>query len=143
MPSGASAGTYTQKDDTQDILGNVGFGLAYSLYTTHRLRIDLQGEVEGFYGERSQKSLETLSTITLGPGESFQTADLNNTLYGGIGRATVHGEYRMGKSGLFKIFGDVGIEGRYDIINYSGSSSSSPNEYLWGPYLKLGLRYDF
>jgi hypothetical protein len=138
-----SEGAYTQKDDTQDILGNVGVGLAYSLYTTHKLRVDLQGEIEGFGGVRYQQSLETLSTISLPPGESFQTADLNNTLYGGIGRATIHGEYRMGKSGLFKIFGEVGLEGRYDIVNYSGSSSSSPSEYLWGPYLKLGLRYDF
>lgn len=134
-----SPGEYTQKDNTQDYLGNVGVGLAYSLYTTHKLRIDLQGEIEGFGGVRYQQSLETLP----GQGRVGVTADINNTLYGGVGIATIHGEYRMGKSGLFKIFGDVGFEGRYDIVNYSDSANSAPNEYLWGPYLKLGLRYDF
>ncbi|HTR42293.1 MAG TPA: autotransporter outer membrane beta-barrel domain-containing protein [Pseudomonadales bacterium] len=137
-----SPGNYTQTDNTQDYLGNVGVGLSYSLYTTHKWRVDLQGEIEGFGGVRHQQSLETL------PGQEESgitpvTADIDNTLYGGIGRATIHGEYRMGKTGLFKVFGDVGIEGRYDIVNYSDSSTSSPNEYLWGPYLKLGLRYDF
>jgi len=134
-----AVGAYTQTDDTQDILGNVGVGLSYSLYTTHKLHIDLQGEVEGFGGVRHQQSTEALPLHDLfGP-----AVDIDNTLYGGIGRATIHTEYRMGKSGLFKIFGDVGIEGRYDIIKYSDSANSSPNEYLWGPYLKLGLRYDF
>lgn len=133
-------GAYSQHDDTQDILGNVGFGLAYSLFTTHRLRIDLQGEAEGFFGERSQQTLETLASDR---GLPFQTDDINNTLYGGIGRATLRAEYRMGKSGLFKIFGEAGIEGRYDIVDYSGSKSGSPNEYLWGPYVKIGARYAF
>jgi hypothetical protein len=135
----STAGDYTQKDNTEDILGNIGAGLAYSLYTTHKLRIDLQGEIEGFGGERHQESTESLPFRDLqGPQVS-----IDNTLYGGIGIATIHGEYRMGKSGLFKIFGEVGVEGRYDIVDYSGSSSSSPSEYLWGPYIKLGLRYDF
>jgi hypothetical protein len=139
LTAGEGGGAYTQTDDTTDILGNVGVGLAYSLYTTHRLRVDLQGEIEGFGGVRHQKSTEALpNSDEFGP-----TVDIDNTLYGGIGRATIHGEYRMGKSGLFKVFGDVGIEGRYDIITYSGSANSSPNEYLWGPYIKLGLRYDF
>ena len=139
LPAAEGGGVYTQTDDTQDILGNVGVGLAYSLYTTHKFRVDLQGEVEGFGGVRHQQSTEALpNSLQFGPQVS-----IDNTLYGGIGRATVHGEYRIGKSGLFKAFGDVGIEGRYDIINYSQSANSSPNEYLWGPYIKLGLRYDF
>jgi hypothetical protein len=128
---------YSQTDDTQDILGNVGVGLSYSLYTTHKWRFDLQGEIEGFGGVRYQQSTEK-SGSQQGPQVS-----IDNTLYGANGRATIHGEYRMGKSGLFKVFGEVGVEGRYDIINYSQSANSSPNEYLWGPYIKLGLRYDF
>jgi hypothetical protein len=128
---------YSQTDDTQDILGNVGVGLSYSLYTTRKLRVDLQGEIEGFGGVRHQQSTEKSGNLQ-GPQVS-----IDNTLYGGIGRATIHGEYRVGKSGLFKIFSDVGVEGRYDIINYSHSVNSSPSEYLWGPYIKLGLRYDF
>jgi hypothetical protein len=130
-------GVYSQTDDTQDILGNVGVGLSYSLYTTHKLRVDLQGEIEGFGGVRHQKSTESI------PSAQGPEVGIDNTLYGANGRATVHAEYRMGKSGLFKVFGEVGLEGRYDIINYSDSANSSPNEYLWGPYLKLGLRYDF
>ncbi len=135
--SSVAIGAYSQTDDTQDILGNVGVGMAYSLYTTHKLRIDLQGEIEGFGGVRHQQSTESI------PSQQGPQVDIDNTLYGGIGRATIHGEYRMGKSGLFKVFGNLGIEGRYDIIKYSDSANSSPNEYLWGPYLKLGLRYDF
>jgi hypothetical protein len=135
----AVGGRYSQNDKTQDILGNVGAGLAYSLYTTHRLRVDLQGEVEGFGGERTQKSLENLSADQ---GFPFETADINNTLYGGIGLATVHLEYRMGHAGLFKVFGDAGIEGRYTLIQYP-SGGGTPTEYLWGPYIKAGLRYSF
>ena len=99
----------------------------------------LERDVEGFGGVRHQQSTESLPSRDLfGP-----TVSIDNTLYGANGRATVHGEYRMGKSGLFKVFGDVGVEGRYDIINYTDSANSAPNEYLWGPYIKLGLRYDF
>jgi hypothetical protein len=137
--TGASAGVYSQKDDTQDILGNIGAGLAYSLFTTHRLRVDLQGEIEGFGGERSQQSTESLPD----DGLSGPQTDLSNTLYGGIGIATVRVEYRMGRAGLFKIFGEAGIEGRYTLIEYSGSNAGTPSEYLWGPYIKLGLRYSF
>jgi hypothetical protein len=137
--TGASAGVYSQKDDTQDILGNIGAGLAYSLYTTHRLRVDLQGEIEGFGGERSQQSTESLPD----DGLSGPQTDLSNTLYGGIGIATVRVEYRMGRGGLFKVFGEAGIEGRYTLIEYSGSNAGTPSEYLWGPYIKLGLRYSF
>jgi len=36
----------------------------------------------------------------------------------------------------------VGLEGRYTLIEYSGNGGT-PSEYLWGPYVKLGLRYDF
>ena len=132
-----AVGAYSQTDDTQDILGNVGVGLSYSLYTTHKLRVDLQGEIEGFGGVRHQESTESI------PSRQGPQVSIDNTLYGANGIATVHAEYRMGKSGLFKVFGEVGIEGRYDIITYSQSANSSPNEYLWGPYLKLGLRYDF
>lgn len=138
--TGPGKGLYTQTDKTQDILGNIGAGLAYSLYTTHRLRVDLQGEIEGFGGERTQQSLETLSLDGHLPSV---TADIDNTLYGGIGIATVRVEYRMGHAGLFKVFGEAGIEGRYTLIEYSGSNAGTPSEYLWGPYVKLGLRYSF
>lgn len=136
----ASNGGYTQNDKTEDILGNIGAGLAYNLLATrHHLRVDLQGEVEGFGGERTQKTTETL-----GPALGATPADvsLNNTLYGGIGLATVRVEDSFGRTGLFKVFGEAGIEGRYTLIQYSGNGGT-PSEYLWGPYVKLGLRYDF
>jgi hypothetical protein len=140
LKDNGNGGYYTQKDDTDDILGNVGAGVAYSLFTTHRMRVDLQGEVEGFFGERTQKTVETLSSDGGLPAEPD---NLNNTLYGGIGIATVRMEYRLGHAGLFKVFGEAGLEGRYTLIEYSGSSSGTPTEYLWGPYVKLGVRYSF
>jgi hypothetical protein len=129
---------YSQKDDTDDIRGNIGFGLGYSLFTTRRLRFDLQVEGEGFYGERFQQSTESIpADLNLtGP-----QVDINNSLYGGIGRATIGMEYRMGSSGLFKIFGEVGLEVDYTQIQYPGSGTLS--EDLWGPYAKLGVRYAF
>jgi len=129
---------YAQNDKTDDILGNLGFGFAYQLYNSRHLRLRLQLEGEGFYGTRSQKSTETL-----GPDFqlSVQTADINNTLYGGIGRVTVGIEYRIGRSGLFKAFADGGFQGRYTKISYP--DASAPNELLYGPYVKVGLRYAF
>lgn len=129
---------YTQADNTTDMLGNVGFGLGYSLYSTRHLRLGLQLEGEGFYGIRSQQSLESLSADQ---GVNFVSASIDNTLYGGIGRVTFRAEYRLGQSGLFKIFAEVGGEGRYTMITYP--SASAPDELLWGPYAKLGIRYAF
>jgi hypothetical protein len=133
-----AAGRYHQTDTTDEYLGNIGFGLGYSLYTSGRLRLGVQFEGEGFYGERSQQSLENLSADA---GLDFVSAGINNSLYGGIGRVTMRAEYRLGQSGLFKIFGEVGAEGWYTLIDYSGAGSS--NELLWGPYAKLGIRYAF
>jgi hypothetical protein len=133
-----NVGRYSQHDKTDDIMGNLGFGLGYALYTSRHLRLGLQFEGEGFYGTRSQKSTEALSPDF---GLEFQTADINNTLYGGIGRGTVRFEYRLGRSGLFKVFADGGYLGRYTKISYP--DASAPNELLYGPYVKLGVRYAF
>lgn len=133
-------GRYYQTDKTTDMLGNLGFGLGYSLYVSpgSRMRLGLQFEGEGFYGTRSQKSLETLSADE---GVEFVTANINNSLYGGIARLTTRFEYRLGKSGLFRVFADGGAQGRYTLISYPGAGSH--NEMLWGPYVKLGVRYAF
>jgi|SRR5665213_718150 len=133
-----AVGRYTQTDTTDEILGNVGFGLGYTLYSTRRWRFGLQVEGEGFYGTRSQQSLENLSADA---GLAFVSANIANTLYGGLGRATLRAEYRLGRSGLFKIFGEVGVEGWYTMIDYPGAGTS--DELLWGPYAKLGIRYAF
>ena len=134
----AAQGGYTQKDSTTDVLGNFGFGLGYSLYASGRLRFGLECEGEGFYGNRSQQSLEAFNTdFGLNP----VTANINNTLYGGIGLATMRLEYRLGRSGLFKVFGEAGAEGRNTEISYPGAGTH--NELLWGPYAKLGISYAF
>ena len=73
---------YTQTDTAKDILGNAGFGLGYSFYSSRHLRLDMQFEGEGFYGIRSQQSLETLSGVV---GVNFVPANIDNTLYGGMG----------------------------------------------------------
>jgi hypothetical protein len=130
--------SYTQKDTTQDLLGNLGGGLGYTVYSSRHLRFGLQTEIEGFYGNRSQSSLETLEGDH---GLTPTSASINNSLYGGIGRATMRLEYRLGQSGLFKIFGEAGAEGRYTMISYPGAGTK--NELLWGPYAKLGIRYAF
>ena len=133
-------GRYTQKDTTTDMLGNLGFGLGYSLFSTRHLRFGLQVEGEGFYGVRSQQSLESLAADE---GLDMVSATIDNSLYGGIGRVTMRLEYRLGQSGLFKIFGEVGAEGRYTMIQYPNATTGAPDELLWGPYAKLGIRYAF
>jgi hypothetical protein len=134
----AAAGDYTQEDTTQDILGNVGFGLSYSLYASRHLRLGLQGEVEGFIGFRQQESFERLRQIE---GIAPKKADIDNDLYGGIARGTLRSEYLFGNSGAFKVFGDVGFQVRYTFIDYPDAGSF--DELLWGPYVRMGMRYAF
>ena len=129
---------YSQKDETTVMLGGIGVGLAYNIYTGRRLRLFLQTDLEGFGGTRSQQSTETLANNT---GQKAVAASINNTLYGGIGRGTIRLEYRMGRSGLFKIFADGGVQGKFTQISYPGIGSTS--EYFWGPYVKVGARYAF
>jgi hypothetical protein len=133
-------GLYHQTDHTTDYLGNLGFGVGYSLYRSSRVRWALQLEGEGFYGDRTQESLETLPQANFFSAP-FQTATIDNTLYGGIGRGTVRFEYRLGQSGAFRVFVDGGIEGKYTKIHYS--QVGTPDELLWGPYAKVGVRYSF
>ena len=138
-----SLGLYKQTDKTTDLLGNLGFGVGYRLYTGKRFRLGLQLEGEGFYGTRSQDTLETLDeSVYQLPLSEYKSATIDNTLYGGIGRATLHFEYRLGQSGLMKAFADFGAQAKYTIISYP-SGAGSFNELLWGPYGKLGFSYSF
>lgn len=138
-----SLGLYNQTDETTDYLGNLGFGVGYRLYTGKRFRLGAQMEGEGFYGTRTQDTLETLdqSVFQLDPSE-FKGVSIDNTLYGGIGRATLHFEYRLGQTGLMKAFADFGVQAKYTQISYP-SGAGSFDELLWGPYGKLGLSYSF
>ena len=135
-----SAGLYEQTDRTEDILGNVGFGVVYSLYTSQRIKLGLQLEGEGSYGHRSQDSRENAQGYGPYP---IVNAEIDNDLYGGIGRSTVRFEYALGRSGRFKLSADGGMEVRYTIIDYSDSGLGTHDELLWGPYAKIGLRYSF
>ena len=129
-------GIYRQTDRSQDILGNLGFGLSYALYSGTRLRVGLQFEGEGFYGHRSQESQENFMNFVVGP-----TAKIDNDLYGGIGRMTLRFQYELGETGYWKLYSDVGMQVRYTLINYA--EVGTPSELLWGPYVKLGIRYSF
>ena len=129
---------YNQNDNTTDVLGNLGFGLTYSLYSKPRFKVGLQIEGEGFYGVRSQQSTENLP---LDGGLGATHANIDNDLYGGIGRGTVHADWRLGESGRWRLTADVGIQYKYTIITYSGTSA--PDETLWGPYVKVGVSYVF
>jgi hypothetical protein len=129
---------YRQNNHAKDILGNIGFGVGYRLnHGGGPFRIWAQAEGEGFYGERSQDSQESL----LNAGEVAPTVNIHNTLYGGIARGTLRFEYRLGASGLLRVFAEGGVEAKYTLIDYPGSGSS--NELLWGPYAKVGFRYSF
>lgn len=132
-------GIYEQANNSTDILGNLGFGVRYTIYTNRRLTIGLQGEGEGFYGTRSQESTENLPENY---GYQKVPVTINNTLMGGIGRGTVRFDYRLGKASPFRIYGDVGFQAKFTVVNYPQGGGSA-NEMLWGPYAKLGLRYSF
>ena len=134
-------GIYHQSDKTEDLLGNLGFGVGYKLYTGRRIRLGLLVEGEGFYGSRTQKSLETLDP-NLFPGLNFQTVKIDNDLYGGIGRATLHFEYRFGKTQALRVFTDAGLQARYTFVTYPNGLGTF-DELLWGPYVKLGLLFAF
>ncbi len=138
-----SLGLYNQKDTTTELLGNFGFGAGYRLYTGERFRLGLQLEFAGFYGTRSQDSLETLDQSVFGlPLSANSNAKIDNTLHGWSGRATVYGEYRLGQSGRMKVFVEGGVQTEGTKISYP-SGAGSAAELLWGPYAKLGLSFSF
>src|SRR5437879_4851621 len=78
-------GFYEQTDRTEDIVGNVGFGLVYFVYRANRAKLGLQLEGKGFYGHRSQDSRQDLHSFALYP---ILNAIIDNNLYAGLGRST-------------------------------------------------------
>lgn len=129
---------YQQINTAKDILGNLGFGGLYLWHPSSRIRFGVQLEGEGFFGNRDQKTQESLvRTSEIGP-----TVSLSDTLYGGIGRATLRFEYAIGHSRLLRAFADGGFELKYTEITYPQGAGTF-NELLWGPYVKAGIRYSF
>jgi hypothetical protein len=127
---------YSEHDDTFDILGNFGFGLSYSLYSTVRLKVGLQAEGEGFGGDRSQDITETFV-----PSSLSGKATINDTVYGVIGRLTLHADYRLGQSGRWKLTGDVGVTTKNSWVSYPNFGTKP--ETVYGPYVKAGASYVF
>jgi hypothetical protein len=135
---GTVSDIYSQTDDTTDILGNLGMGLTYSIYARPRFKLGLQVEAEAFYGARSQQSTEHLP---LDYGLGAAKANIDNDLYGGVGRATLHAEWRLGHSARWRLTGDAGVQYIYTAVSYSGANA--PDESLWGPYVKVGVSFVF
>ena len=107
------------------------------------MRLSVQGEGEGFAGVRSQDSIERLPQSEA---SGFQSVKIDNFLYGGIGRGTVHGEYRVDRMERLRVFLDIGVQAKYTQINYpkqNNFNGGNFSELLWGPYVKLGLSYKF
>ena len=136
FPGFGQGGFYTEKDNTFDTLGQVGFGLTYSLYSTTRLKVGLQLEVEGFAGNRNQDITENFV-----PHNNPVSATINNTVYGALGRLTLHGEYRLGQSGRWRLTGDLGVMTKNSWVSYPGFGTRP--ELLYGPYGKIGASFVF
>jgi hypothetical protein len=138
LPNPALPGTgYSQSNETEDIRGNLGFGGSYAFYTSPSLWIAAQLEGEVYVGGRFQESFEE-RTIAGTPASA--TADIDNFLWGGIGRATVRTQYNF--RGIdARAFLDFGVQANMMAISYSEGGSFG--ELLWGPYVKIGFQYAF
>jgi len=127
---------YTEHDDTLDELANAGFGLTYSLYSTVRLKVGLQLEGEGFGGDRQQNITESFV-----PSQLTGSTTIDDTVYGAIGRLTLHADYRLGQSGRWKMTGDLGMMTKNSWVSYPGFGTK--DETLYGPYAKVGASFVF
>lgn len=140
---------YEQDTSIQDIEGNVGIGVGYSIFSSSKVRLSAIGEAEGFAGTRAQKMEERLAQGAVpAPGSPFQDR-LDNMVYGGLGRASLRFEFFPGQSRRLRLFADAGVQFRYTMIEYEQSPGApsfdarSFGETLWGPFVKLGVRYSF
>ncbi|HEV2331457.1 MAG TPA: hypothetical protein VGY56_21960 [Verrucomicrobiae bacterium] len=134
---------YSDHDNTFDVLGNLGFGLTYSLHSTFRFKAGLQLEGEGFGGDRSQDIDESFDLQLFNPNATPLSGHttINDTVYGAIGRLMLHAEYKLGNSGRWKLTGDLGVMTIYSFVTYPGAGTK--DELLYGPYAKAGLSFLF
>jgi hypothetical protein len=142
---------YLRSTSSRDVLGGVGFGLAYELFATHRVSVRAQLEGEGFYGKRDQ-SLRERAFDLQGFGVKLPEADL----YGGQARLTVRVDLLpIRRLDALRTYIDFGMQSRYMEIRYPSDTipeisesisrfeSQTEDELLWGPYVKVGLNYSF
>lgn len=129
---------YGIKNTTEDLLGNLGFGMSYTLFTGLHARLAAQAEGEGFFGQRSQSPKELLVAES---NIRAEETSFENLVGGGVGRVTLRYQYRFGGTGRLRAFVDAGVQGKYTAIHYKGVGTF--NELLWGPYTRVGLGYSF
>lgn len=142
---------YAEHDEYYDITGNIGFGVAYSLIRKSRLTLGLQLEGEGFYGERNQSDTESASVpstvVVLGQPASVahptDSTTIDNTLWGGTALVALRLQYYLGRARLARVFLEGGMLGTYTTVGYSKYGFGDPDELLYGPYVKVGLRVSF
>jgi hypothetical protein len=132
--------TFQNRNDSQDFIGNFGAGIGYSTITSASggFKLTLQSELEGFYGRRSQEIEEKFG---IDPNDQGPIVNIGNDIFGGIGRATVRFQFRLNESGLARAYVDLGVQGRYNGVQYEGLGTAT--EFLWGPYARAGFRYSF
>ncbi len=148
----------TQK--TQDLLGNIGLEVDFSLRKllpegirerTKDFKVVVDGEV--FAGARDTYFTEELSRAdSLGGTTPPRDIDVASFVYGGIGRATLR--YVMTLSdrdtSTWYLTADLGLQSRYllnewDSLRDRDSGPDQPrlnvraDELLWGPYFRLGI----
>lgn len=133
---------YEQQDKTQDIYGNLGLGVSYSVYRQGRFKVRVNADLDVFYGQRSSDVSES---VVLGPpfDSVFSTSDsFNSAVFGGYAKTTIRFQYDLNSSGLLRAFMDGGVQARHTEIEYPAGLGRR-DELLWGPYVKAGLLYSF
>lgn len=146
---------YRNTGTIRDITGNLGFGLDYRLFNfkENRIRTRAVLEGEGFGGIRSREFNEVTIPFS---GEN----SMDNMVYGGLGRLLLRAEYSFGNDQQWRAFIEGGIQLRWTMESYKtpdralvGDNGvdlsnveirpSGNSDLLWGPYVRLGLRYAF
>jgi len=131
--------SYRQRNENEDLYGNLGLGLSYSLYRKDRFRIRANADLEVFVGQRTYDISESITIFNT----VFTTTDsFDSTVYGAFGKATIRFQYDLNESGLLRAFIDGGAQVKYTQIEYPRGLGNF-DEILWGPYIKAGLLYSF
>ena len=82
---------FRSTDQSEDIQGDLGLGLLYSLHTSDRLKIEVELEGQGLYGQRVKRAGDAVAGAS-----ARSRGDADNDLYGGIGRTALRAAYELG-----------------------------------------------